>query len=67
MTYTLYYVHPVKGGFQVRSEQYETINAPDPIEGTDAYVSTHASRAIADTKARALQRRSFATSKTGTL
>lgn len=68
MTYTLYYrAHETgedgrpNGKWEVRSCEYETIASPLPIRGTDKSVSrNHPTEDEADTKARSLQRRSYA-------
>lgn len=71
MTYTLYYVAqdideagiPMPT-WTVRSEQYADFADTDPIEGSDKWVSgNHPTMEDANTKARALQRRSYSTNR----
>lgn len=73
MTYILYYVsedmesgdHPGNavpaGTWSVYSEQYADVEDADPIEGSTVLVSrNHPTEDEANTKARSLQRRSYA-------
>lgn len=68
MTYTLYYasedVHPERGGgvgtWSVYSEQYESIESHEPIEGTTEMVSgNHPTEKSAQDYAKSKQRASY--------